>query len=164
MRAMQLSVLLGLLLSTYGCSCDKCSILVLELPTLNLATTPPVTVEIRQVAGSTSLATCAWTSSATGRSTWTCTKDRDGTTTRNEDAAFYYNTEQAANSWSITLTGPSGSQTITRKPQADDSGEWPGCSCDAYRLVLTGADAQSVGAIPLESSSTTPSDAGVDAG
>ena len=165
MRAIELPVVLGMLLSTCGCSCDKCSELDLDLPALNSDTSLPMAVEIRQSGRDTVLTTCSWAKSPHGGGSgiWTCNTDCRGWTKRLEDASFCYNTAAAAGSWSITLIGPTSSQVIARNSKINDSGEWPtGCSCDAYDLVVTGADAQNVGATGPDSSPTSTVDAGVD--
>jgi len=146
--------------------CGPCpTTLELQLPELDARILQTVTVELQQVGGSTNPISCTWAPTAfVGVSKWTCTKDSNGNTTSYGTSSLDYNVTSLETSWTVQLTGPSGSQTVTRAPRNNGSGDgWPtSCTCDNYSLEITGDDMRSVGAVTPDSN--TASDAGADSG
>ena len=147
-------------------SCGPCpTTLELQLPELDARVSQTVTVELQQVGGSANPISCTWAPTAfVGVSKWTCTKDSNGNTTSYGTSSLDYNVASLEASWTVQLTGPVGSQTVTRAPRNNGSGDgWPtSCACDNYSLTITGDDVQSVGAVTP--GSNTAIDAGADSG
>jgi len=146
-----------------GCKCDTCTTILVRLPNLDQATTPPVTVTLGLTTNSTVVATCNWSTSQFYGGEWSCNKDRDGKTVGHNSPEFAYQVANAQNTWSIVVTGPSGTQTITRNPSMLHPNDNPvQCSCDPYEVDVLEADLTNVGAVGMTSSATV--DAGVDGG
>jgi len=154
--------LLGYLVSTSGC-CDSCSELYVSLmePAQNVSQV--VQAEFQQVDGTAPAISCTWTlAEPSHRYAWNCTKDRNGKTDGSAGSSYLYNLSAPQKSWTIRLTGPLGTHTLTRTPRADTGEEWPSirCSCDVYALAVSEDDIKSVGAVQ---SAAAPMDAGVAA-
>lgn len=155
--------LLGCAIFAGACNCDSCWKLSVTLPEGVTSAQQTVQVKFEQIEGSTAPITCTGVPVApSNRVSWTCTKDQDGKTTDYNSRSFFYSLSDYQKSWRITLTGPSGTQVLTRTPRNGDPGEaYPGsCSCSLYTLSLSIDDLQSVGVVPLGISA----DAGVDGG
>jgi hypothetical protein len=164
-RANKLVIAVGLAWATGGCQhCDKCSTLIVTMPEVDAQkTAPPVTI-VMQPTGSTSLViTCSWASSVWPGGDWTCTKDSNGNTSGHGNPRFDYNDSNAGGRWTITVTGPAGTNTITRNSSVGNPGDGPpiGCSCDVYSLDFTSGDMESVGVVL---GTATGGIVGVDAG
>ena len=163
------AVTLGLSMVASSCNlghCEQCpTTLEIQLPELDARILQTVTVELQQVGGSSNPISCTWASTAyVGISNWTCTKDSSGSTTSYGTTTLGYDVTDIEKSWTIQLTGPSGSKTVTRTPNNNGSGDgWPtNCACDNYSLGITSDDVQSVGAMTWGSNAS--SDAGADSG
>lgn len=163
------ATIMGCLVFAESCnpgSCGPCpTTLELQLPELDARVSQTVTVELQQVGGSTNPISCTWAPTAfVGVSKWTCTKDSNGNTTSYGTSSLDYNVTSLEASWTVQLTGPSGSQTVTRAPRNNGSGDGgpTSCACDNYSLTITGDDVRSVGAVTP--GSNTAIDAGADSG
>jgi len=73
-----------------GCKCDTCTTILVRLPNLDHATTPPVTVTLELTMSSTVVATCNWSTSQFYGGEWSCNKDRDGKTVGHNSPEFAY--------------------------------------------------------------------------
>ena len=156
------AALLAYLMSATSC-CDSCSQLDVGLLPLSRNVSQAVQAEFQQVGGATPVISCSWTLSEPSRGySWNCTRDRNGKTDGYTGSHYLYNLSDPTKSWTIRLTGPSGTQTLTRTARADSGEEWPSfsCSCDLYTLFVGVDDLKSVGAVQ---GLDAPIDAGVDA-
>jgi len=160
---------LGCVLLVDACSllhCDSCTSLEVRMPNLDSQVPQTVSVNLQQVGGTSAPISCTWAPLApSGTYGWTCTKDSAGQTTRPDSPSFYYDISDGQKSWTIQITGPSGSSTVTRAPKDIETGEAASltdCSCFSYSLELTADDMKSVGAV-LPNSIALP-DAGAEAG
>ena len=167
-RGFHLSALLALLAFAMGChqsQCSGCPEAGIYLPGLNPKVQQTAMVHASQPSVSTVVIDCVWAPSTTSvQPVWNCTRDKGGVTTHgNSDATFFYTDSAASSAWTILITGPSGTTTVTRMPtEVPDDTPPVGCACDGYTVRLTGADLEAVGAVV--GSSPSSSDAGVDAG
>ena len=143
-------VVSGFALWTGACRhCGDCEKLSMALPHLVSKQAQAVTLELSQADSATLIASCAWALSPQNGGIWTCTVDGDGKTTTELNSSFEYDVSHPEKACTIVLTGPTGTQTITRAPTAAiDPGEgFPtSCDCTIDYLVLTAEDLASVGA------------------
>jgi hypothetical protein len=126
-------------------------------------TAPPVTIEMQPADGTSPPIICSWAKSVWPGGDWTCTKDRNGITSGHDYPRFSYDVPNAGGSWTITFTGSSGTQTVTRSPDPGNIGDGApiGCSCDDYGLLFTSDEMKGVGVV---FGSATANSAGADAG
>jgi hypothetical protein len=135
-----------------GCNCDKCTTILVRLPNLDQATTPPVTVSLRLSTSSSVVTSCSWSRSQLYGGEWSCTKDHDGNTLGHNSPEFAYQVANAQNTWSIVVTGSSGTQTVTRNPKMLHPNDNPAqCSCDPYEVDVLESDLTQVGAVGIAS-------------
>jgi len=163
---MPLGLAAGFALMLGACQhCSKCTTFILALPYVDSQqTTQPVSIRVQPSNGASPTISCSWASSTWSGGDWTCTKDRDGTTSNHSGPRFYYDLTSPNTSWTVTMTGPNGTRTFTQTSAPGNVGDGvlPGdCQCDSYQIELSSDDLSSVGII---TGTATGPYAGVDAG
>ena len=155
------AVTLVLAVLAQGC-CDTCSELAVDLSLPDSRIPQTVQVEFQQVGGTAAPISCTWGIAFGSEYGWTCTRDKDGSTTQYSTGYFAYNLSDPNKSWTIQLMGPTGTQTFTRTPKgtSNEKSILMGCSCTSYALFVTPDDMEGVGVVMPGVS--VPIDAGVD--
>jgi hypothetical protein len=129
--------------------CEGCPEIILQLPALDPTLDQSVTVRVYQ--SEEDAIECSWGQATEGTAVvWTCTPDKNGTSggRAGGETSFYYTSNSTRRDWTIELTGPSGSATISSTPTPDLTDAWPvGCTCSADYLDITIDDLKSVGAV-----------------
>ena len=112
-------------------------------------TARPITIVIEPAGSTSPLITCNWASSTWPGGDWTCTADSNGNSSGHDNPRFDYNNSNAGGSWTFTVTGPSGTNTVTRNSSIGNPGDGPpvGCSCDIYSLDFTTGDMRNSGVV-----------------
>ncbi len=149
---MEQLVVVSLALILGACQhCAKCTTLIVALPYVEARRTdPPVRIEVEPTSGAAPTITCSWASSASAGGDWTCTKDRNGTSTNKSGPQFYYDLPSADTNWTITMTGPAGTRTFAQASAPGNVGDGvlPGdCQCDSYEIDFHVDDLKSVGIV-----------------